>query len=241
MNNNMSVIAEALVYNYTIFNNKESLINGGQVGVETYGKWKSTMTNAWDVFYKYECAKRDLMLKKVTTVKVEREAAMTIFKEILDLIGEVNGFKLESSVDNLNALSQHSKHMKKSIKGKAMTLASEVSNLDKQLKNVHTGMNEDYVSNLEKQYEAKVEELKLAKKQVESADRKPTQVKFNKFLGEFEHDIASIIQQQSAQPYEEIVAEREAKKAANRAKAKARRDANKAAKTSNQPVETVAA
>lgn len=236
-----TIIANALVHNFTIKDKKESRINGGLVGVETYGKWKSALEVAHEVFYKYERAKLSLANGSVESIKSEKDNAVKAFKSIIALVGEVNGATLETSIEAMDSVSKYAIKDVERLAGNALTIKSELDNLRIQLNNVSNGMSEDYVSNLEKQYEAKAEELRLEKKKQGSAVKSTTITSYAAFASGLETRLAKAIEKQDAQSYEEIVAEREAKKAANRAKAKARRDANKAAKTSNKPVETVAA
>lgn len=234
----MNNIAKTLVRGFTIKDKKSARITGDFVGVETYGEWKSAMEKAHVAFYKYESVKLDLANGTVKTVKNEREEAVKCFKAIIALVGEVNGINLETSIEAMDTVSKYAIRDVEKLAGRALTLKSELDNLKKQLDNVHTGMSEEYVSNLEKQYEAKSEELKLEKKNPGSAKKSDTMTAWNFFIYNAETRLAEAIEKQGAQPYEEILAEREAKKAANRARAKARRDANK---KSDKNVETVAA
>lgn len=240
-NNNMNTIAKALIRNITIKDRKSARINGGLIGVDAYGSWQNALENAHTAFYKYESAKIKFGNGTLTSIKDEKDKAVEAYKSIIALIGDVNGIKLETSIEAMELVSKYSIRVTEELIGKAYTLKSELDNLKKQLDNVHTGMSEEYVSNLEKQYEAKEEELKLEKKNPGSAKKGDTMTAWNFFIYNAETRLAEAIEKQGAQPYEEILAEREAKKAANRARAKARRDANKKAQTSNQPVETVAA
>jgi len=223
----MNIIAQTLTRNISIKDKKSARITGDFVGVDTFGEWKSAMESAHVAFYKYESAKISLANGTITSVKTEKNAAIEAFKTILALVGDVNGTHIDNSIECMDTLSKYAIRDIERLAGSALTLASEIKNLKKQLDEVSTGMNPDYISNLEETLASKEEELRLAKKQTGSAVKSTTMTNFSNFVYNAELRLAKIIAKQEAQSYEEILAEREAKKAAARAKAKARRDANK--------------
>lgn len=227
----MNNIAKTLVRNITIKDKKSSRVTGDFVGVEAYSDWKIAIEAAHEAFYKYESAKIKLGNGTVQSIKDEKNNAVEAFKAIADLVGEVNGVKLETSIEAMELVSKFAIRTVEQYAGQAMLIKSERDNLRKQLDNVSNGMSEEYISNLEKEYEAKNEELKLEMKKPGSAKKGDTITTYSFFVYNAETRLAKAIEKQEAQSYEEIVAEREAKKAANKAKAKARRDANKKAKT----------
>lgn len=236
----MNNIAKTLVNNITVKDKKSARVTGDFVGVELYAAWKSAFETAHTNFYKYERAKIALANGTVATIKDERQHAVDSFKAIVTLIGEVNGVKLETSVEAMDTVSKYAIKDVERLAGRAMTLASEIKNLKKQLDEVSTGMNPDYVTNLEETLEAKEEELRLEKKKTGSATKGTTMTNFSTFVYNAETRLAKAIEKQEAQSYEDIVAEREAKKIANRERAKARRDANKK-KTANVTLEVAEA
>ena len=223
----MNNIAKTLARNITVKNKKESRINGGFVGADAYSSWKSAMEAAHVAFYKYESAKIKLANGTIKSIKDEREKAIECHRAIIALIGEVNGINLESSVEAMDLVSKYAIRTTEVYIGRAMTLKSERDNLKKQLDNIATGMNEEYVSNLQRQFDAKEEELALEAKKPGSAKKGDTMTTWSFFVYNAETRLGKTIEKQESQPYEEIVAEREAKRAANRAKAKAKRQANK--------------
>lgn len=237
MNNNMTIYAEALIRNFTVKDKSESRINGGLIGVDNFNNWKSALETAHAAFYKYECAKISLANGKVETIKTEKDTAIAAYKSIVALVGEVNGVKLDTSVESVDLASKYAIKDIERLAGKAFTIDSSLRILRKQYNEIANGMSEEYIVNLEKQIEAKEEELRAEKKKVGSAVKSTTMTNYTAFVNGLETRLAKIISKQEAQSYEDILAEREAKKAANRARAKARREANK----SKKPVETVAA
>lgn len=238
MSDKMSIFAEALVRNFTVKDKKESRINGELVGVDNFSTWKSAMESAHENFYKYERAKISLANGTVESIKSEKDKAVESYKAIIALVGEVNGVKLEASIEALDLASKYAIKDVERLAGKALTIDSELRILRKQRDNISNGMNEEYIESLLKNIEDKENELKLEKKKTGSAVKGTTMTSFTAFASNLETRLAKAIQKQEAQSYEDIIAEREAKKAANRARAKARRAANL---KSNKPVETVAA
>lgn len=226
-NNNMNTIAKALIRNITIKDRKSARINGGLIGVDAYGSWQNALENAHTAFYKYESAKIKFGNGTLTSIKDEKDKAVEAYKSIIALIGDVNGIKLETSIEAMELVSKYSIRVTEELIGKAYTLKSELDNLKKQLDNVHTGMNQEYIDDLNKKYDAKEEELALEKKKPGSAKKGDTMTTYSFFAYNAETRLAKAIEKQDAKSYDDIIAEREAKKAANRAKAKARRDANK--------------
>lgn len=226
----MNNIAKTLVRNITVKDKKSSRVTGDFVGVDNYSSWKSTLETAHAVFYKYEHAKINLGNGTVQSIKDEKDKAVESYKAIVALVGEVNGIKLETSIEAMELVSKFAIRTTEQFAGRALTLKSERDNLRKQLDNVSNGMSEEYIENLQKQFDAKEEELALEKKKPGSAKKGDTMTTWSFFIYNAETRLAKAIEKQEAQSYEDIVAEREAKKAANRAKAAARRQANKKTK-----------
>lgn len=239
----MNNIAKALARNTTIADKKTARVTGDYVGLDVYAEWRTALETAHVAFYHYERAKTSLLAGKVQSVKPEKESAIQAFRTIIALVGEVNGIKLDSSIETMESLSKYAIKDTEKLIGRAETIQSEIKNLNNQLDNVHTGMNPDYIANLEAQLDAKEEELRLEKKKPGSVKKGNTMTKFdgnNGFAYNIEKRLGQAVEGQEAQSYEDIVAEREAKKAVARAKAKARREANKK-KTANVTVEVAEA
>lgn len=223
----MNNIAKTLVKNITVKDKKSARVTGDYIGVDAYAEWKTALESAHEKFYKYERAKISLANGTVASIKTEKDNAVEAFKTVIALIGEVNGVKLETSIEAMDLVSKYAIKDVERLAGRAMTLASEIKNLKKQLDECGNGVNPDYVADLEATLEAKEEELRLEKKKTGSAVKSNTMTNFNAFVYNVETRLAKTIEKQEAQSYEDIIAEREAKKAANRARAKARRDAKK--------------
>lgn len=223
----MTNIANALVYNSTVMNNKAATINGGQIGVEDYGSWKTALENAHRDFYKYECA---IITASINPEKSAKDATIQAFNSlqaILDLVGEINGHPIHKSADLLNVLTKYSMVDKKERIGNAMLIQSQIKNLRAELRNTNDGMSQDWIDAKEKELNAKMEALRLADKQTDSASKYNTRAKYSVFTTKLECALAKIIKGQEAKTWEELEAEEQARKDAARARRKAKRQANK--------------
>jgi len=227
MNNNMNIIAQALVRNSTIANNKEATINGGQVGIDTYATWKTALENAHRNFYKYECATIIASIDPDKSTKDAKSEAFKSLQAILDLVGEVNGHALHKSEELLNNLSKYSILDRKQLTGNAEFINSQLKNLKAEFNKPNNGASEEWIADMEKRIAAKEEELKLAKKQTDSASKFKTRAKYGTFATKMECALAQIIKGQEAKTWEELEAEEQARKDAAKARRKAARQANK--------------
>ena len=145
----ISIYADALVLNHTVKNRKAATINGEQVGVSKFAAWKNACNTAFEAFYRYQKNCVDVAIG--TESKADTTAAFSALQTILDLIGEVNGHSLTKSLEMLTILSSYAVKDKNEYAGEALTVSSNLKDLRKSLKNVHTGMNEEYVRSLERQ------------------------------------------------------------------------------------------
>lgn len=224
---NMNNIANALVYNSTIMHNKTATINGGQIGVDAYGAWKSALENAHRDFYKYECA---IITASINPDKSAKDATSEAFKAlqtILDLVGEVNGHPIHKSVELLNILAKYSMVDKKERIGDAMLIQSQIKNLRAELNTPSNGATEEWIAAKEKELNTKMEELRIADKQANSASKYNSRVKFGTFATKMECALAKIVKGQEAKTWEELEAEEQARKDAAKARRQAKKQANK--------------
>lgn len=220
-NNELNNIATALKVNAT--KKSKYAITDTQVDLREYAQWAQAITNAWSAFYNYQSA----VIKSLNdNTTVDREAtnnAYNSLKAILALVGDVNGHPLTSNNDMLAMLSKCVIKTKRERIGEALLVESELKNLKDEQKNVHTGMDEDYIKNLEDSIEAKSESLKMLDKAAGSAKVIYTRASFSVFRKAVETQLAMIICKQEATPWEVLEAEAEARKAERKARAKARR------------------
>ena len=239
MKNTNTIIAEALLKNFTVKNHKDATINGGQVGVDIYGKWDIAIKAAHECFYTYQHDVVDVAIAKSASVDTTR--AMNALQELLDLIGEVNGHAITKNSAMLEMVSKHAIKSKEDLVGRAMTIASELKNLRSEYNNLSNGVNPEYVEKLEKDIADKEAELKLEKSKPDSAKKFQTRTSLAVFRYNVERALAEIISKQSTKTWEELEAEAEALRAKRRAATKAKRAAQKAEAEAKAKAETAKA
>ena len=225
---NNTIFADALIHNATIKTRRSAMINGGQVGIENYAKWRTVTHNAFELFYKYQTACMHNAIAAGAD-PADTTRAMNALQEILDLIGEVKGHKIIKSVDMLVIVSKYAMKDKEDLVGEALTVKSQLDNYKKEYKDVHTGMNPKYVEELEKKIEETSAKLTALKCETNSAKTYKTRNNESTFRFNLERTLAQIINKQEAKTWEELEAEEEARKAERKAKAKAYRQAKRQA------------
>lgn len=223
-----NIIKDTLAHNYTIKTN--SAMTGEQVGVETFAMWKTAVANCHREFYKYECEKH-AMASKGEKGTVDATRAFNALQTILDLVGDVNGHKIVKNQAMLDVLSVKTLAEKEPLAGQAETIYSELKIVRKQLADVATGMNPDYIEGLEKKQAELEEELKIEKKKTGSCAPMKTRTSENTFRKKFEKELyRAVIEPQAMKSWEELEAEAEARKAARKAAKQAKRQAEAQAK-----------
>lgn len=220
----MNTITNTLLVKKTIANTGARRLTGDDIGAENFAKWKLACENLYRECYKYERTKVMYALDRVDEINATN--VFNALKVLLELLGEVNGHAIERNQVMLDMLSHLAITRKAELVGRAGEIKSELDIIRKQLREVSTGMNADYVESLEQKFEELTEELRIAKKQTESANPYPSIVSFNTFRGKLEDALVMIIEKQEAKSWEELEAIKQAKKAER----DARRKANKQAK-----------
>lgn len=222
---NTTLIKDTLVQKSTIANKSTRRITGADLGAELFAEWKIACREFWNASYDYEHAKTVNMGEDS---EVDNTVAMDTLKVLLDLIGEVNGHKLRRKSDMLSRFTPKVYRAKTVLTGKAETLAETKRKVGQQIREIKAGMNEEYIEGLHKEYAQLEEELKLAKKELQSGNNKDVRVNETTFRGIIEDELAKIIQEQTMIPREVLdaeEAERKARKKAAKKAAKAKAEA----------------
>lgn len=238
--NKMSIFAETLAVGGTIYSKTKARITGDKVGAENYARWTSALQKAHRNFYEYKRAVDNSIRGRKVDLKTATDNAYDALQAILDLIGEVNGFKLEKSAELLDEVSKYAVAEKVALIGEALTIKSRIDCIKAELKTVgydkdtgkyNNGVNPEFVETRVEEWNTLDEELKLAKKSADSGRPYDDLASYNTFVPNFERKIAKLTNDQSMKSYEEIAAEREAKRKERRAKTaaskKAKAQANK--------------
>jgi hypothetical protein len=238
MNKKMSIFAETLAVGGTIYSKSAARITGDKVGADNYAIWKSKLEYAQECFYKY---KRVLGLKirnPELDITPETTNAFNALQNILDLIGEINGFKLEKSEELLSELAKYAVVETTELIGEAFTIKSELDNCNDDLKRSgydeetgkgYNGINAEYLADLVARRNELDEALALAKKSPDSGRPIIKHKGYASFCADTERKLAELSEDQNMKTWEEIEAEREAKRKERRAKTKAKKAAAKKA------------
>lgn len=227
----MKTIANALMDSRTISNSSKAKLTSEVVGVEEFASWKFAESIAYEALYRYAAARHDaaFMGESASVDSKLTSNAMQAIQMMLDCIGEVNGHTVCKNQAMLDELAKCVNTDTKPLTGEALKQDSVVKNYRKQLKNVSTGMDEEYVADLTAKYEMANIKLAELKKQVGSCTTENTRVSFSTFRSKIERKLGDIIAEQKAKTWEELEAEKEERRKARRAKTAEKKKAAKAA------------
>lgn len=227
----MKTIANALMDSRTISNSSKAKLTSEVVGVEEFASWKFAESIAYEALYRYAAARHDaaFMGESASVDSKLTTNAMQAIQMMLDCIGEVNGHTVCKNQAMLDELAKCVNTDTKPLIGEALKQDSVVKNYRKQLKNVSTGMDEEYVADLTAKYEMANIKLAELKKQVGSCTTENTRVSFSTFRSKIERKLGDIIAEQKAKTWEELEAEKEERRKARRAKTAEKKKAAKAA------------
>lgn len=224
MNNiKKSTIAECLVFNNRFATVK---LSADQLGAESLKQWtdavKSLQQSAYAVAVK--CENDHAQTESVT---VDKSALFAALREVLALVGEVNGHKLYSNDALATLIIGYANRRTNQDSPELQLVKSQISNNKKTL-SVYEGTNgvnpdsiaalKNTIAELEAQRDALIAEADNRIKVV-------TRTTANTFRLDVEHALARAIAEQSAKTWEQLEAEAEERRAARRAKTKAKKSA----------------
>lgn len=232
MNNNTMSIYEAITTGLTVANSQSARVSEAKVSVDAFAQWKAAENVAYDVFYDYACELRKVstMGEGATVNKTISDSAFVALQNLLNCIGEVNGFKIVKNREMLDAVAMTSTIVKKSLVGEALTQQSIVKNLKAEVDGFRAGMNEEYIRTKTMEYEQAQVKLSILKKDIGSCETKRTRATKNKFYIALENELALIINQQEMTPRAQLEAEDKKRKEERAAKRKANKLAKQSAK-----------
>lgn len=228
-NNTMNIFAQTLIANKTVAKKSAARITGDKVGLDNLTKWQSAMTTAQQAFYNYEKAVDDKVKGKGDCVESAKNAGMSALQTIFDLVGKVNGHAISKDDDLFAKLAKTAIYLKTELKGEALTIQSQLKNLDKELDSASNGVNPEWLEAKQEEYNTLESKFNALKNLPESGDTKPACRSFNAFCSEFERELSVTISGQAMKSWEELEAEKEAKRQERRAKTKAKQQAKKQA------------
>ena len=222
--NTNKALVEALVYNNRFASVK---VDGEQIGVEGFATWKTQIEALHRAAYKAYVVCENSGLKAEST-SIDKTEIFTAIRGILATIGEVNEHKLVANAEMAIAMIGYSGR-RGNVDAPALQLCtSRLNNAKKELRDAQgvTGLDKDYIPNLEKRVVELEEEKSNLLKTADMRHKQPTRTSINAFRLDVEHFLARVISGQLAKTLEELDAEDAARKAERNARAKARK-ANK--------------
>lgn len=218
-NNNLSIFAEALMSNRDF---KNARVNGEAVGVANSRTWIAAIKAIRIPAYAIRVYRYNHMGDAETATPCDQSALYGAIRPVLDMIGAVNGAKLDAHNVAEEIISNATRF-------RVIDITPEMAHARCELREARKYMNEEETEETVAAYEAakaEVERLegiagnckKIAEIQSESAFVKAVEI----LLGD-------AILKQSMKSAEQVAAEEEAKKADRKARAKARKAAKKSA------------
>ncbi len=232
--NKLTNIANALIVNSTIANaSTRRLSTKNGIALEDFVKWDNAIKALHEHGYKGHCA----ILNKGEDKDLEthKNELYNATKEILAMLGTVNGYKWKVSENLALTLAGFSFKKTTELLGDAFTKKSELNNARKELRKMQNGNGEKLNGINEQAYAEKSElveklnkELKALKKEENSGAVGYDYVKYEKFKTDVEDYLAAMVKTMSLKSYEEIQEEIEKEKQ-RRKEEKARKKAEKKA------------
>ena len=218
-NTTMSIYAEALISNLDY---KNATINGEAVGVAKARLWASTVKSMLIPAYAIRKYRYDNMGNTDPVAPCDMTDLYNKLHSVLDLIGEVNGAKLdtENCAEEIIA---------NAMKFRVIDISPEMAHARCEKRLAKKALDAEETEETIANYDKWAEECKRLEAEPGNCKRIPEIQAESTFVKAVEHLLGAAITKQKARSVEDILAEKEAKKAERRAKTKAKKDAKKAA------------
>ena len=218
--NNMTIFAEALVDNREY---KNARINGEAVGVANSRKWIAAVKAIRIPAYAVRVYRYNNMGEAETVAKCDETPVYNAIAPVLDMIGEINGAKLNSHnvAEELIA---------NAMRFRVIEITPEMAHARYEKRAAKKAMEENECEETISAYDNWVEEVKRLEGEPGNCKRIPEIVSESAFVKSVEILLGDAINKQAMKSAEEVAAEEEAKRAARREATKAKRAAKKAAK-----------
>lgn len=222
-NTNMSIFAEALVDNREY---KNARINGDAVGVANARKWVAAVKALRIPAYAIRVYRHDNMGNSETVTPCDQTPLYNALKPIIDMIGEVNGAKLDAHNLAEEVISNV-------VRIRAIDTSDAMAHARCEKKLAKKALEEDESESNQANYDHWVEEVKTLEslpgncKKIAEIQTEGTFVKNVEIL------LGDAISKQCMKSAEQVASEEEAKRQARREKSKAKRQAKRQAQAQN--------
>ena len=219
MPNNLTNIAEALIDNREY---KSARVDGNAVGVATSRKWISAVKAIRLPAYAVRVHRYNNMGENATVTACDQTPVYTALSTILDMVGEVNGAKL-------NAHNIAEEVISNAMRFRVIDITEEMAHARSEKRIAKKAMDENENEQTIATYENWSAEVKRLEELPGNCKRIAEIQSESAFVKAVEILLGDAIKKQTLKSAEEVAAEEEARRAARRAKTKAKKEAKKAA------------
>lgn len=216
--NNMTIFAEALVDNREY---KNARINGNAVGVANARKWLAAVKAVRMPAYAVRVYRYNNMGEAEAVAKCDETPVYNALAPILDMVGEVNGAKL-------NAHNIAEEVIACALRFRVIDITPEMAHARCEKRVAKKAMEEDENEATIAAYNAACDEVKRLEEEPGNCKRLAEIQAENAFVKAVEILLGDAINKQAMKSAEEVAAEEEAKRAERRERTKAKRAAKKA-------------
>lgn len=218
MSKEMSIFAEALINNREF---KNARVNGEAVGVANSRKWIAAVKAIRIPAYAVRVYRYNHMGDAETVTPCDQSALYDALRPVIDMIGVVNGAKLDIANVAEEIISN-------AMRFRVIDITNEMAHAREEYRLARKAMNEEEADESVAHYEACKAEVTRLEELPGNCKRIPEIQAESAFVKAVEILLGDAITKQEAKSAEQVAAEEEAKKADRKARAKARKDAKKA-------------
>lgn len=225
MANNMTISNTAL-QDCIKDNNRyaSALLNAKQIGAEDLKVWSALVAKLHSASYSVYVLCENSGLT-VESASVDKSAVYSALRDILSVVGNVNGHKLYANEELATLMVGYSGKRGNADSPALQYCLSKLSNRKRELAKAQeiNGLNPAYIEQITREIGELEEEKKTLLSNPDNRIKKPTRTTANAFRLDVEHRLARVIADQQAKTWEELEAEAEAKRKERRAKTKAKK------------------
>ena len=220
-NNTMSIFAEALISNLDY---KNARVNGEAVGVSKARLWNGAVKALLIPAYAIRKYRYDHMGDTETVAPCDETPLYEALKPVLEMVGEVNGAKLDAHNCAEEIISN-------AMKFRVIDTSTEMAHARLQKSLAKKALTAEDTEENAEEYDKWVDECKRLEELPGNCKKIPDIQAESAFIKAVEHLLGAAITKQKAKSVEDIEAEKEAKRAERRAKTAAKKAAKKAEAT----------
>ena len=219
MTKNMTIFAEALVDNREY---KNVRINGNAVGVANSRKWIAAVKAIRLPAYAVRAYRYNNMGEAGEVAKCDATPVYDAIAPVIDMIGEINGIKL-------NAHNIAEEVISAALRFRVVDITPEMAHARCEKREAKNAKDENECDETIAVYDAACDEVKRLEEEPGNCKRNPEIVTESAFVKAVEILLGDAIKRQALKSPEDVAREEEARKAARREARKAAKAAKKAA------------